>query len=115
MLNKGKVINPGNSYFNSYDLIEIFKLKNLNTIITKNKEKNIKFLHTLLGVTKVSLNTKSFISAASFQETTKILTQASLDAKKDNLSGLKENIIVGGLIPAGTGFLQKKKILDEKK
>jgi len=57
----------------------------------------------LLGITKASLQTRSFISAASFQETTRVLTQASVEGKKDTLIGLKENVIVGRLIPAGTG------------
>ena len=57
----------------------------------------------LLGITKASLQTRSFISAASFQETTRVLTQAAVEGKKDNLIGLKENVIVGRLIPAGTG------------
>jgi DNA-directed RNA polymerase subunit beta' len=58
----------------------------------------------LLGITKASLNTESFISAASFQETTRILTEAAVEGKKDWLRGLKENVIIGRLIPAGTGF-----------
>jgi DNA-directed RNA polymerase subunit beta' len=58
----------------------------------------------LQGITKASLQTNSFISAASFQETTKVLTQAAINAKMDNLNGLKENVIVGHLIPAGTGL-----------
>jgi len=62
----------------------------------------------LLGITKASLQTKSFISAASFQETTRVLTDSSVQGKYDNLRGLKENIIVGRLIPAGTGLLASK-------
>ena len=58
----------------------------------------------LLGITKASLNTESFISAASFQETTRVLTEASVEGKVDHLKGLKENVIMGRLIPAGTGF-----------
>ena len=58
----------------------------------------------LLGITKASLSTESFISAASFQETTRVLTEAAINGKRDRLSGLKENIIMGRLIPAGTGF-----------
>ena len=65
--------------------------------------KLIKAEPVLLGITKASLQTKSFISAASFQETTKILTEASILGKVDNLAGLTENVIVGRLIPAGTG------------
>jgi DNA-directed RNA polymerase subunit beta' len=58
----------------------------------------------LLGITKASLNTDSFLSAASFQETTKVLTEAAIKGKVDNLIGLKENVIIGKLIPAGTGY-----------
>ena len=60
--------------------------------------------YMLLGITKASLSTDSFISAASFQETTRVLTEAAIMGKKDNLRGLKENVIVGRLIPAGTGL-----------
>ena len=66
-------------------------------------------LPLLLGITKVSLSTESWISAASFQETTKVLTEASINSKTDHLRGLKENIIMGRLIPAGTGLTAYKK------
>ena len=62
----------------------------------------------LLGITKASLQTKSFISAASFQETTRVLTEAAVSGKEDRLDGLKENVIVGRLIPAGTGSVMNK-------
>jgi DNA-directed RNA polymerase subunit beta' len=62
------------------------------------------FEYTLLGITKASLSTDSFISAASFQETTRVLTEAAIMGKRDELRGLKENVIVGRLIPAGTGM-----------
>jgi DNA-directed RNA polymerase subunit beta' len=64
----------------------------------------------ILGITKASLSTESFISAASFQETTKVLTDASISGRKDHLQGLKENIIMGRVIPAGTGFRLYKDI-----
>jgi len=63
----------------------------------------------LLGITKASLQTRSFISAASFQETTRVLTEAAVEGKQDVLQGLKENVIVGRLIPAGTGAILNKK------
>jgi DNA-directed RNA polymerase subunit beta' len=66
--------------------------------------------HYLLGITKASLTTDSFISAASFQETTKVLTQATLEGKKDYFADLKENVIMGRLIPAGTGILKYTEI-----
>ena len=64
----------------------------------------------LLGITKASLTTESFISAASFQETTRVLTEAATSGKHDELSGLKENVIVGHVIPAGTGFRDHRDI-----
>jgi DNA-directed RNA polymerase subunit beta' len=64
----------------------------------------------LLGITKASLNTDSFLSAASFQETTKVLTEAAIKGKVDNLIGLKENVIIGKLIPAGTGYTIYKNV-----
>jgi DNA-directed RNA polymerase subunit beta' len=67
----------------------------------------------LLGITKASLNTESFLSAASFQETTKVLTEAAIKGKVDGLIGLKENVIIGKLIPAGTGFSRYKSIAIE--
>ena len=67
------------------------------------------FKPLLLGITKVSLSTESWISAASFQETTKVLTEAAINSKTDHLRGLKENIIMGRLIPAGTGLTAYKK------
>jgi DNA-directed RNA polymerase subunit beta' len=64
----------------------------------------------MLGITRASLNIESFISAASFQETTRVLTNAAIAGKSDNLRGLKENVIIGHLIPAGTGMRQYKRI-----
>ena len=72
-------------------------------MVTEGK-KPANHLQLLLGITKASLATESFISAASFQETTRVLTEASVTGKRDELRGLKENVIVGRLIPAGTGF-----------
>ena len=77
------------------------------------------FERVLLGITKASLQTNSFISAASFQETTRVLTDASIKGKTDSLEGLKENVIVGRLVPAGTGAIKntwnKKAIDDDQK
>ncbi|MFA6079515.1 MAG: hypothetical protein WC779_07215, partial [Candidatus Omnitrophota bacterium] len=70
----------------------------------KKKGKAASATPILLGITKASLNTESFISAASFQETTRVLTEAAASGRVDNLRGLKENVIMGHLIPAGTGF-----------
>ena len=81
---------------------KVFNLANQEVI--KNKKKPAKGAPVLLGITKSSLSTESFISAASFQETTKVLTEAALAGKTDHLVGLKENVILGHLVPAGTGF-----------
>ena len=72
--------------------------------MTKENKKPVSFERILLGITKASLSTNSFISAASFQETTRVLTDASIKGKVDSLEGLKENVIVGRLVPAGTGL-----------
>ena len=76
----------------------------------KTNKKTASYQPVLLGITKASLLTESFISAASFQETTKILTAAAIEGKIDWLRGLKENVIIGRLIPAGTGFNHKEQI-----
>ena len=78
-----------------YDVYEILK---------KDGKKIASGERILLGITKASLQTSSFISAASFQETTRVLTEAAIEGKSDWLRGLKENVIIGRLIPAGTGF-----------
>ena len=80
--------------------------KKANEDVVKKKGKPAQGTPLLLGITKVSLTTESFISAASFQETTRVLTEASSSGKLDLLRGLKENVIVGHLIPAGTGLKQ---------
>ena len=80
---------------------KVFNLANQEVI--KNKKKPAKGAAVLLGITKSSLSTESFISAASFQETTRVLTEVSVSGKRDNLVGLKENVTMGRLIPAGTG------------
>merc|ERR1711988_1739080 len=83
--------------------------------LKKDNKKVVCFERILLGITKASLATKSFLSAASFQETTKVLTESAINNKIDPLKGLKENIIVGRLIPAGTGFdAHEKKITKVK-
>ena len=88
----------------------IFLEKKLKTIKTR-KAEPATFKPLLLGITRASLNTESFISAASFQETTRVLTDAAIEGKTDNLRGLKENVIIGRLIPAGTGSPHAKNML----
>ena len=88
-------------------------------LIKTSRPKPVTFSPLLLGITRASLNTESFISAASFQETTRVLTDAAIRGKVDKLSGLKENVIVGRLVPAGTGSVKnlwnKKASEDDKK
>ena len=86
------------------------KDKGLNLIKTR-KATPATFKPLLLGITRASLNTESFISAASFQETTRVLTDAAIECKTDNLKGLKENVIIGRLIPAGTGATHARGLL----
>ena len=104
MLKKLSIIDPGETSFlegEQVDKIE-FRRENQKAIAEGRRPATAEPL--VLGITQASLTTSSFISAASFQETTKVLTEASLKGKKDYLLGLKENVIVGRLIPAGTGY-----------
>ena len=84
-------------------------------IIKTSKAKPATSKPLMLGITRASLNTDSFISAASFQETTRVLTDAAIEAKTDNLLGLKENVIIGRLIPAGTGMKEFDNLLVKTK
>jgi DNA-directed RNA polymerase subunit beta' len=104
MLKKVEVLNPGDSTFVTGDSITRGELAETNERLTAAGEKPVEAMPLLLGITKASLTTESFISAASFQETTKVLTQAALEGKSDALRGLKENVIMGRLIPAGSGI-----------
>ena len=104
MTKKVKVLEAGDTNLLPGELIEVQTFENANKEVRENGGEEATCEHMLLGITKASLNTESFISAASFQETTRILTEAAVDGKKDLLRGLKENVIIGRLIPAGTGF-----------
>ena len=103
MLQKVLIKDPGESNLISGEQIQKRDVIKLNKFLLDKGKKEVKFEPVLLGITKASLQTGSFISAASFQETTKVLTDAATLGKVDTLSGLKENVIVGRLIPAGTG------------
>ena len=104
MLKKVEIKDPGDSDFLTGEIIDLLEINNINDELRKNGKKAASFERVLLGITKASLQTNSFISAASFQETTRVLTDASIKGKVDNLEGLKENVIVGRLVPAGTGL-----------
>ena len=103
MLQKVQVVDPGDSSMQIDDQINKNYFLEVNKKLQDEGKKLVKVEPILLGITKASLQTSSFISAASFQETTKVLTDAAIKGRVDKLSGLKENVIVGRLIPAGTG------------
>ena len=108
MLKKVEIKSSGDSDYLPGEIIDRFKLDNVNEEILKNGKKPAVGERVLMGITKASLQTESFISAASFQETTRVLTDAAIKGKVDTLSGLKENVIVGRLVPAGTGSIKNK-------
>jgi DNA-directed RNA polymerase subunit beta' len=104
MLKKVEIKDSGDSNFLNGELIDRIQLDEINEELKKQNKKQAKGERVLLGITKASLQTNSFISAASFQETTRVLTDAAIRGKIDTLEGLKENVIVGRLVPAGTCF-----------
>ena len=104
MTKKVRVVDSGDTNLLPGELVEVQTFENENKAVREHDGQEATCEYMLLGITKASLNTESFISAASFQETTRILTEAAVEGKKDLLRGLKENVIIGRLIPAGTGF-----------
>ena len=119
MLKKVEIKETGQSNFLPGELIDRVKFQNTNEKLKSEGKKPAIGERVLMGITKASLQTESFISAASFQETTRVLTDAAIKGKVDTLKGLKENVIVGRLVPAGTGFIKnnwnKKAIKDDQK
>jgi DNA-directed RNA polymerase subunit beta' len=109
MLRKIQVLDPGDTRFLAGEQVERYIFDEENARVTQEGGQIATFEPLLLGITKVSLSTDSWISAASFQETTKVLTEAAINSKTDQLRGLKENIIMGRLIPAGTGLTSYKR------
>ena len=103
MLQKVDIVDAGDTEFLNGDQVDATEMETANEQMRLEKKKLAVGVPVLLGITKASLQTRSFISAASFQETTRVLTEASVNGKVDTLEGLKENVIVGRLIPAGTG------------
>ncbi|MCE2783096.1 DNA-directed RNA polymerase subunit beta' [Limnohabitans sp.] len=108
MLRRVVVENIGESTYISGEQVERSEILNTNEALQREGKIPATFSNLLLGITKASLSTDSFISAASFQETTRVLTEAAIMGKRDELRGLKENVIVGRLIPAGTGLAYHK-------
>ena len=113
MLRKATIVNSGDTSLLVGEQVERFKVDEINSELDEDKV-SARYEPFLLGITKASLTTESFLSAASFMETTRVLTEASVAGKKDYLRGLKENMIVGRLIPAGTG-LAKRRLDEERK
>jgi DNA-directed RNA polymerase subunit beta' len=103
MLQKVEIVEPGDTGLIKGDHLDKPEFEVEQAKVRARNGREATFMPVLLGITKASLQTRSFISAASFQETTRVLTDASVHGKSDTLEGLKENVIVGRLIPAGTG------------
>jgi len=119
MLRKVEITNPGDTGLLSGDQVEITQVLEANEKALAADKEPARFERLLLGITKASLATESFISAASFQETTRVLTEGAVTGKRDYLRGLKENVVVGRLIPAGTGLAyhserRRKRELEEQ-
>ena len=119
MLKKIEVKEPGESNLLPGEVIDRIRFEQINENLKAESKKPAVGERVLMGITKASLQTESFISAASFQETTRVLTDAAIKGKVDKLVGLKENVIVGRLVPAGTGSIKnnwnRKAINDDKK
>jgi DNA-directed RNA polymerase subunit beta' len=115
MLRRVQITNSGDSTYIVGEQVERSELFDTNDRLRGEGKLPATYADVLLGITKASLSTDSFISAASFQETTRVLTEAAIMGKRDELRGLKENVIVGRLIPAGTGlaYHQARKAKDE--
>ncbi len=105
MTSKAQVTRPGDTNYLPGDLVDMLELKRVNEELLAQGKRPARFIETLLGITKASLSTDSFLSASSFQHTIKVLAGAAIAASEDPLYGLKENVIIGKLIPAGTGFV----------
>ena len=108
MLSRVRVINPGDTELLTGDIVEYERFIETNEIAKKEKKQEAEGERLVLGISKVALSTDSFLSAASFQETARVLIDASSQGKIDHLRGLKENVIIGKLIPAGTGYKDKR-------
>ncbi|HLI69838.1 MAG TPA: DNA-directed RNA polymerase subunit beta' [Ktedonobacteraceae bacterium] len=109
MLRRVKVDEPGDTEMLPNDLVDRFVYADTNARVLAEGGEPATAQTVLLGVTKASLNTDSFLAAASFQETTRVLTEAAIEAQTDHLVGLKENVIIGKLIPAGSGIVQRRR------
>jgi DNA-directed RNA polymerase subunit beta' len=109
MLRKVRIVDPGDTDFLIGDRADRVHFKMVNSLVKAENKRAATAKPILMGLTQASLGTESFISAASFQETTRILSEAAISGAVDHLYGLKENVIVGKLIPAGTGIASFRK------
>ena len=110
MLKKIRIENSGDTEFLPGTLVDVLDFEEINENLRELGERPAEGVQVMLGITKASLATNSFLSAASFQETTKVLTEAAIKGKVDPLIGLKENVLLGKLIPAGTGMKRYRTI-----
>ena len=110
MLKKIRIEENGDTEFLPGTLVDVLEFEEVNEKLEKEGKTPAEGKQIMLGITKASLATDSFLSAASFQETTKVLTEAAIKGKVDHLVGLKENVIIGKLIPAGTGLKRYRDI-----
>jgi DNA-directed RNA polymerase subunit beta' len=114
MLSRVRIRHPGESHFLPGDIIDKSRFFDENEKLRKLKKKPARAIQLVMGVSRVALSTESFLSAASFQETARVLITASTEGRVDHLRGLKENVIIGKLIPAGTGFRGPLELIQEK-
>ena len=110
MLKKVRIEDNGDTPLFAGSLIDVYDAEDANKKVEEEGGRLATYKRVLLGITKASLATESFLSAASFQETTRVLTEAAVKGKVDELIGLKENVIIGKLIPAGTGMPAYKNV-----
>jgi DNA-directed RNA polymerase subunit beta' len=108
MTTKVLITHEGHTPLLPREVVDLYHIQYINEIIVAHNKRPAYYVPLLLGITKAALNNPSFISAASFQETTRVLTKAAIEGRVDWLRGLKENIIIGHLIPSGTGYQSYK-------
>jgi DNA-directed RNA polymerase subunit beta' len=113
MLSKVHIIRPGDSSYLPGDEVDYLELRRVNDELLAEGKLPAEYKEVLLGITKASLSTESFLSASSFQHTIKVLANAAISGKEDLLYGLKENVIIGKLIPAGSGYSQGRIALEQ--
>jgi DNA-directed RNA polymerase subunit beta' len=108
MIRRVEITSPGDSGFLRGEQMDVIRVLEMNDELRQEKQQIALYTPVLQGITKASLSTESFISAASFQETTRVLTEAAVSGRVDHMYGLKENVTVGRLIPAGTGLTEHR-------